>query len=70
MKFDENDRVEDIALELGYSRSRTASASMMTDAVMENKEEVEELVVFQNGSMSDPHVGEMQPSYLESQNFQ
>lgn len=44
VKFDENDRVEDIAFVNSGCTISTASASMMTDAVMgKTKEEVEEL---------------------------
>ena len=52
VKFDENDRVEDIAFVNSGCTISTASASMMTDAVMgKTKEEVEELaqVFFRNG---------------------
>ena len=74
VKFDENDRVEDIAFVNSGCTISTASASMMTDAVMgKTKEEVEELAqVFSEmvQGKSDPRQEELgdAASYLESQN--
>ena len=74
VKFDENDRVEDIAFVNSGCTISTASASMMTDAVMGKQKRklknwhrsFSEMVQGQ----SDPRQEEleMQPSYLESQN--
>ena len=75
VKFDENDRVEDIAFVNSGCTISTASASMMTDAVMgKTKEEVEELAqVFSEmvQGKSDPRQEELGDAafYLESQNF-
>ena len=54
VKFDENDRVQDIAFVNSGCTISTASASMMTDAVMgKTKEEAEELAqVFRDGPRS------------------
>ena len=63
VKFDENDRVEDIAFVNSGCTISTASASMMTDAVMgKTKEEVEELAqVFSEmvQGQSDPRQEEL-----------
>ena len=74
VKFDENDRVQDIAFVNSGCTISTASASMMTDAVMgKTKEEVEELAqVFSEmvQGQSDPRQEELgdAASYLESLN--
>ena len=58
VKFDENDRVQDIAFVNSGCTISTASASMMTDAVMgKTKEEVEELAQVQG--QSDPRQEEL-----------
>ena len=74
VKFDENDRVEDIAFVNSGCTISTASASMMTDAVMgkQKRKSKNWHWSFQKWSKANQILGkrswEMQPSYLESQN--